>query len=136
MEILISVLIAVTIFVGFVFAIVNFFRKKPITGLQKIAFWLFIILNAIGYIGQGTVTKKTVVEEIAEVETVVEEIAEVETYRHKQCRLELHSENPSTEDSFVWDTEAFGTYDDGSVWVGYNRKAGDRVFRNLSKICN
>ena len=126
MEILISVLIAVTIFVGFVFAIVNFFRKKPITGLQKIAFWLFIILNAIGYIGQGTVTKKT----------VVEEIAEVETYRHKQCRLELHSENPSTEDSFVWDTEAFGTYDDGSVWVGYNRKAGDRVFRNLSKICN
>ena len=58
-----------------------------------------------------------------------------ETYKHKQCRLELHKENPYTKDSFVWDTPGFGTYANGEVWVQYNRKVGDQVFKNLSKIC-
>ena len=58
-----------------------------------------------------------------------------ETYKHQQCRLDLHKENPYGGDTLVWDTSAFGTYEDGEVWVGYNRKVGDKVYKNLSKIC-
>jgi len=58
-----------------------------------------------------------------------------ETEKHKQCRLKLHSENPYGGNTLVWDTKDFGTYDDGSVWVGYNRKTGNKVWYNLSKIC-
>ena len=67
---------------------------------------------------------------------VIAESKPTETYKHQQCRLDLHRENPYGGDTLVWDTEAFGTYDDGSVWVGYNRKVGNKVFRNLSKICH
>jgi hypothetical protein len=64
----------------------------------------------------------------------------IETYKHKQCRLELHKENPyggtyNGLSNLVWDTSAFGTFDDGEVWVGYNRKVGDKLYKNLSKIC-
>ena len=64
----------------------------------------------------------------------------VETARHTACRLALHKENPygatyNGLDVLVWDTDAFGTYNDGEVWVGYNRKVGDKVFYNMSKIC-
>ena len=63
-----------------------------------------------------------------------------ETYKHQQCRLDLHKENPyggtyNGLSNLVWDTSAFGTFDDGDVWVGYNRKVGDKVYKNLSKIC-
>ena len=89
-----------------------------------------------------------VVDEIAlqadarapEVKTVAKVQVPVETAKHTACRLKLHSENPyggtyNGLDVLVWDTDAFGTYADGEVWVGYNRKVGDKVFYNLSKIC-
>ena len=66
---------------------------------------------------------------------VIAESKPTETYKHQQCRLDLHKENPYGGDTLVWDTSAFGTYEDGEVWVGYNRKVGDKVYKNLSKIC-
>ena len=66
---------------------------------------------------------------------VIAESKPTETYKHQQCRLDLHKENPYGSDTLVWDTSAFGTYEDGEVWVGYNRKVGDKVYKNLSKIC-
>ena len=73
-------------------------------------------------------------------QTVAKVQAPVETAKHTACRLKLHSENPyggtyNGLSNLVWDTDAFGTYNDGSVWVGYNRKVGDKVFYNMSKIC-
>jgi|TARA_B110000908_G_C9891484_1_gene287007 hypothetical protein len=64
-----------------------------------------------------------------------------ETAKHTSCRLELHSENPyggtyNGLSNLVWDTSAFGTFDDGEVWVGYNRKVGNKVYKNMVKICN
>jgi hypothetical protein len=63
-----------------------------------------------------------------------------ETAKHTACRLELHRENPyggtyNGLSNLVWDTSAFGTFADGDVWVGYNRKVGDKVFYNMRKIC-
>jgi hypothetical protein len=71
---------------------------------------------------------------------VIAESKPTETYKHQQCRLDLHKENPyggtyNGLSNLVWDTSAFGTYEDGDVWVGYNRKVGDKVFYNMRKIC-
>jgi hypothetical protein len=71
---------------------------------------------------------------IVPTKAVVNVVLPQETEAHKQCRLELHAENRGG-DTLVWDTKDFGTYDDGDVWVGYNRKTDDRVWYDLVKIC-
>jgi hypothetical protein len=112
--------------INFIKKLIKWFVVYPIAACAAIAF----VITITGW----EPSKQPVAQ--AETAETVEEAEPTETYRHQQCRLELHRENPYGGDTLVWDTEAFGTYDDGSVWVGYNRKVGDRVFRNLSKICN
>ena len=69
-------------------------------------------------------------------DTVVETVvAQTESAEHTACRTELHSENPYGGDSLVWDNAEFGTYEDGDIWVGYNRKTGDNVWKDLRHTC-
>lgn len=111
---------------NFLKKLIKWFVVYPIAACAAFAF----VITITGW------EPKETVEVVNTPAPVVETIAKVETYKHQQCRLELHRENPYGGDTLVWDTEAFGTYDDGSVWVGYNRKVGDQVFQDLSMICN
>ena len=138
MEIITTAILALLISVTALRGVYRIVRRTKTTILQKlsIAFMTFVIAVAY-FVDPNETSPKTVVEKTESVVSIEKTSATLtETYKHQQCRLELHKENPYGGDTLVWDTEAFGTYDDGSVWVGYNRKVGNKLFRNLSKICN
>ena len=89
----------------------------------------FFVLFCLIFIAIGFMVDSS---DEAVADTVVEQ---VETAEHTACRTELHNENPYGGDTLVWDTAEFGTYLDGDIWVGYNRKTGDNVWKDLRKAC-
>ena len=110
--------------------------------IRKAVKWTLITIGAV--ITTGGVILALLLQIDVDVKPSKQQVAKVqapvETAKHTACRLKLHSENPyggtyNGLSNLVWDTDAFGTYNDGSVWVGYNRKVGDKVFYNMSKIC-
>ena len=114
---------------SFISKTIKYVIVYPVVGIFGVAAMLTIFGPAISS-NEAKVTPSVVITESKPTES-----KPTETYKHQQCRLDLHKENPYGGDTLVWDTSAFGTYEDGEVWVGYNRKVGDKVYKNLSKIC-
>ena len=124
---------------SFISKTIKYVIVYPVTGFFALVVMLTIFGPAISAISSDEV-KFTPNEVKVTPPVVIAESKPTETYKHQQCRLDLHKENPyggtyNGLSNLVWDTPAFGTYNDGDVWVGYNRKVGDKVYRNLSKIC-
>ena len=117
---------------SFISKTIKYVIVYPVVGTFGVAVMLTIFGPAIHAVSsnEAKVTTSVVIAESKPTES-----KPTETYKHQQCRLDLHKENPYGGDTLVWDTSAFGTYEDGEVWVGYNRKVGDKVYKNLSKIC-